>query len=209
MSQILKYGEHPDQVIEFFGDQGPLVTLIHGGYWRPVHTREHMRPLGEKLASKGFRVASIEYRREPGKPETLFSDVNAALSKLPETIALIGFSVGGQIALVANSFAHKLILLAPITDMERTKSEALGENAVVDFFGDADLNQYDPMQRSYDAHLFLIHGDVDPRVPIEHSRDFAKAKGASLMELTDCDHMAMVDPDNLAFDLILSTLLSK
>ncbi|MBU3642417.1 MAG: alpha/beta hydrolase [Candidatus Nanopelagicaceae bacterium] len=207
--QTISYGDAIDQVIEFYNGTGPLVTLIHGGYWRPTHNREHMRALAAKLAENGFRVANIEYRRDPGSPEKLFQDVDAALSSLNGSIALIGFSVGGQLALIGKSDAHKLILLAPITDLQRTKSENLGEGAVEIFFGDCELKQFDPMQKNYDQHLYIIHGDADDRVPLEHSRDFARAKGASLMEVTGADHFAMVDPDGLAFSLILQTLLSK
>jgi pimeloyl-ACP methyl ester carboxylesterase len=207
--QTISYGDAIDQVIEFYNGTGPLVTLIHGGYWRPSHNREHMRALAAKLAENGFRVANIEYRRDPASPEKLFQDVDAALSSLNGSIALIGFSVGGQLALIGKSDAHKLILLAPITDLQRTKSENLGEGAVEIFFGDCELKQFDPMQKNYDQHLYIIHGDADDRVPLEHSRDFARAKDASLMEVTGADHFAMVDPDGLAFSLILQTLLSK
>lgn len=207
--RTLSYGEALDQVIEFYDGDGPLVTLIHGGYWRPNHNREHMRALGAKLASNGFQVANIEYRRDSNSPEKLFDDVNAALEKLPESVALVGFSVGGQLALISKSNAHKLILLAPITDLQRTKDESMGEGAVDAYFGNSDLNPYDPMLKSYDQHLFILHGDSDTRVPLSHSRDFAKAKGAALMEISGADHFAMVDPDGLAFELILQTLLSK
>lgn len=207
--RTISYGDALDQVIEFYDGDGPLVTLIHGGFWRPHHTREHMRALASKLSKSGFQVANIEYRRDPGNPQKLFDDVDTALSKLPDSIATIGFSVGGQLALVSKSSAHKLILLAPITDLARTERENLGEGAVGVFFGENNLDTYDPMLREYDQHLFLIHGDSDNRVPLEHSRDFAKAKGASLMEVTGGDHFAMVDPESIAFELILHCLLSK
>ena len=207
--QTISYGEAVDQVIEFYNGSGPLITLIHGGYWRTTHNREHMRALAAKLSENGFRVANIEYRRDPGNPEKLFQDVDAALSKLTESVALIGFSVGGQLALIGKSNAHKLILLAPITDLQRTKREQLGEGAVESFFGDSELNQFDPMQKNYDQHLYIIHGDADNRVPLEHSRDFARIKKASLMEIAGADHFAMIDPNGLAFSLILQTLLSK
>ena len=207
--QVITYGEHPDQLIEFYNGDGPLVTLIHGGYWRPVHTREHMRALGAKLAANGFRVANIEYRREPGNPDALFDDVNKALEQLTDSVALIGFSVGGRIAMVSKSSAHKLILLAPVSDLNRTQVEGLGDGAVEAFFEGSDFSKYDPMKKDYDQHLYIIHGDSDQRVPLAHSRDFAKVKGASLMEITGGDHFAVIDPDGLAFDLILSTLLSK
>lgn len=207
--QVISYGESVDQIIDLYDGEGPLVTLIHGGYWRPVHNREHMRALAGKLVAHGFKVANIEYRRDPGNPGKLFDDVNKALEKLTESIALVGFSVGGQIALVSQSAAHKLILLAPITDLHRTKEENLGEGAVETFFGETNLSPFDPMLKDFDQHLFIIHGDNDDRVPLEHSRDFAKIKGASLMEISGADHFAMVDPDGLAFDLILQALLSK
>ena len=207
--QVVSYGESIDQVIDIYTGNGPLVTLIHGGYWKPMHNREHMRALAGKLVSHGFKVANIEYRRDPGNPQKLFDDVNAALEKLSESVALIGFSVGGQIALVSKSAAHKLILLAPITDLNRTKVENLGEGAVDAFFGNIELSPFDPMLKDYEQHLYLIHGDSDDRVPLEHSRDFAKAKGAALMEISGADHFAMVDPDGLAFELVLQALLSK
>jgi acetyl esterase/lipase len=207
--QVISYGDSVDQIIDLYQGDGPLITLIHGGYWRPVHTREHMRALAGKLVTHGFKVANIEYRRDPGNPEKLFNDVNLDLEKLTESMALIGFSVGGQIALVSKSKAHKLILLAPITNLQRTKDEHLGEGAVDIFFGDRELSPFDPMIKKYEQHLYLIHGDADDRVPLEHSRDFAKAKGAALMEIAGADHFAMVDPDGLAFELILQTLLSK
>ena len=206
---LTPYGEHPDQVIDFLGVDGPLVTLTHGGYWKPVHTREHMQPLAAALVQKGFRVANIEYRREPGNPKATLDDVNSALKQLEESIAIIGFSVGGQLALIAESRVHKLILLAPVTDLERTKRERLGEDAVINAFGDIELAEFDPMQRSYDAHLYIIHGDADDRVPLSHSRDFAKSKGASLMEVSGGDHFAMINPESLAFEFILQSLVTK
>ena len=207
--RTISYGDALDQIIDFYDGDGPLVTLIHGGYWRPAHTRVHMRALAGKLASKGFQVANIEYRRDLDNPNKLFEDVNSALANLTESIALIGFSVGGQLALISKSKAHKLILLAPITDLQRTKDENLGDGAVAAYFGELDLMDFDPALKSYDQHLYILHGDADDRVPIEHSRDFAKSKGASLMEISSADHFAMVDPDGMAFDLVLHVLLSK
>lgn len=203
---LVPYGAHPDQVIDLIGQTGPLVTLIHGGYWKTMHTREHMTPLAEALVKAGFKVANIEYRREPGNPETTLSDLNLALSKLTDSVAIIGFSVGGQLALISSHQVHKLILLAPVTDLERTKREHLGEDAVVNAFGDLPLEKYDPMKREYSSHLYLIHGDADDRVPIQHSRDFAKAKNASLMEISGGDHFEMINPQSMVFELILNIL---
>ena len=206
---VLTYGNEPDQLIEFFGTSGPTVVTIHGGYWRSIHNREHMRAFAAKLADFGFRVANIEYRREALSPHKTINDINEALKLLNNPVAAIGFSVGGQLALVSTeNFAtiRKLILLAPITDLQRAKNEALGENAVVAFFGEQKLDSYDPMNREYNSEIVLIHGDTDQRVPIEHSRDFAKLKGVTLIELSGVDHFGVIDPNGRSFELVLEFL---
>lgn len=206
--RVIKYGSDADQLIEFFGDTGRLVAMIHGGYWRVKHNREHMRALSAKLLENGFQIANIEYRRDPNNPNQTFEDVTKALETLETLDAIIGFSVGGQLALLNSKFVHKVILLAPVTDLVRTRTEELGEGAVSEFFGDLDLQEFDPMNRNYDSHLYIVHGDSDKRVPIIHSRDFAKAKGASLMEISGADHFDVIDPEGIAAELTLKILRS-
>ncbi|MDH6630035.1 acetyl esterase/lipase [Streptomyces sp. LBL] len=101
------YGDHPDQVIDFYAPHGgtgpggpaPLVVLLHGGAWRAPYDRRHLSPFADFLARRGFGVASVEYRRggedaDEGQsggrsgpvagrwPDT-FDDVAAALDALP------------------------------------------------------------------------------------------------------------------------------
>ena len=66
--------------------------------------------------------------------------------------------------------------------------------------------QVQAMNKKYGAHLYIIHGDADDRVPIQHSRDFAKLKGASLMEIPGADHFEVINPESIAFELILQLL---
>ncbi|MFE0255996.1 alpha/beta hydrolase [Streptomyces sp. NPDC059010] len=68
---IASYGDHPDQVIDFYaprgesgpGGQAPLVVLLHGGAWRARYDRRHVTPFADFLARRGFAVANVEYRR--------------------------------------------------------------------------------------------------------------------------------------------------
>jgi acetyl esterase/lipase len=100
------YGDHPDQVIDFYaprteaipGVLAPLVVVVHGGAWRAPYDRRHISPFADFLARRGFAVASLEYRRgsaipaQGGSgpvagrwPET-FDDVAAALDALPALV---------------------------------------------------------------------------------------------------------------------------
>ncbi|MGW0755892.1 alpha/beta hydrolase [Streptomyces sp. NPDC002814] len=67
------YGDHPDQVIDFYaprtpqpaipGVLAPLIVILHGGAWRAPYDRRHMTPFADFLARRGFAVANVEYRR--------------------------------------------------------------------------------------------------------------------------------------------------
>ncbi|MDV9170536.1 alpha/beta hydrolase, partial [Streptomyces sp. W16] len=65
------YGDHPDQVIDFYaphgervpGEPAPLVVVLHGGAWRAPYDRRHITPFADFLARRGFAVANVEYRR--------------------------------------------------------------------------------------------------------------------------------------------------
>ncbi|MFI7408610.1 alpha/beta hydrolase family protein [Streptomyces sp. NPDC049627] len=111
---IASYGDHPDQVIDFYAPRGetgpggpaPLVVLLHGGAWRAPYDRRHVTPFADFLARRGFAVANVEYRRGaaddaaagrngagPGEggpvagrwPQT-FDDVAAAVDALPALV---------------------------------------------------------------------------------------------------------------------------
>lgn len=72
------YGPHPDQVIDFWFPEdpatdpatvnAPLVTLVHGGFWRERYDRHHLSPLAAYLARVGYPVALLEYRRVSAGP---------------------------------------------------------------------------------------------------------------------------------------------
>nr|WSY53038.1 alpha/beta hydrolase [Streptomyces sp. NBC_00886] len=109
------YGDHPDQVIDFYaprgervpGEEVPLVVVLHGGAWRAPYDRRHLTPFADFLARRGFAVANVEYRRGAALPAQAgasgsavggaagpvagrwpdtFDDISAALDALPALV---------------------------------------------------------------------------------------------------------------------------
>ncbi|MEU8587075.1 alpha/beta hydrolase [Streptomyces sp. NPDC048664] len=110
------YGDHPDQVVDFYAARGvepagpagaaPLVVVLHGGAWRSPYDRLHISPFADFLARGGFAVANVEYRRgalipaqadgcaaesggtapAAGRWPDTFDDVATALDALPDLV---------------------------------------------------------------------------------------------------------------------------
>lgn len=155
MATTLRYGAHPDQVVDVLAPSGAprgAVVLLHGGYWRAQFTRGLMEPLAQDLQARGWWVANVEYRRlraeepgstrggeRPGAWPTSLVDARAALGTVREHLRRsgpglpevgVGHSVGGQLALLTAHQVDAVVALAPVTDLVRTREERLGEDAV-------------------------------------------------------------------------------
>ena len=110
----------------------PCVIVIHGGSWAGGDSQQ-LPELNSYLATKGYNVASINYRMAPKwQTPAPVEDVEAALNYLrahseelhitPGKFVLLGRSAGAQIALLA---AYTL------------KDPSI--KAVIDFYGPADM----------------------------------------------------------------------
>lgn len=225
MRTLQAYGDHRDQVIEWSLPQRRprgVSVLVHGGYWRARFTRELMVPLATDLAAQGWVVANVEYRRggEGGGLPATMEDVAAAMAAVARTraeqawpgpLVSIGHSVGGQLALLtAGSPAYEVdavVALAPVTDLIRTRAEGLGDGAVAELIPltpQESLELYavgSPLSNlPVGRPVLVVHGDVDSRVPLAHSRDYVQAARRSgdevgLWVLPGVDHLALIDPD--------------
>lgn len=164
------YGPHPEQ----WGDlhlpdapdaaRGavPVVTLVHGGYWRSIWAADLMEALCADLTARGFAAWNLEYRRPDlhGWDATT-ADIAAGLAALPamaasetttlpgavsgegvmldlDRVAVVGHSAGGQLALRAAADGAGVALavsLAGVLDLEEGDRRHLSSGAVAAALG--------------------------------------------------------------------------
>jgi acetyl esterase/lipase len=155
----VRYGDRPDHVADVWlpapsspdaSQTNPLVIVIHGGFWRSGYGRSIVAPMSAALATEGFAVAAIEYRRTGatglgagGWPMTT-DDVRAAVQGVPTLVdevagrhtgptLLIGHSAGGHLALWAGSQAQVrdlagVVSLGGVCDLARADELWLGRS---------------------------------------------------------------------------------
>lgn len=232
---LRRYGHDPDQFVTMQlpgtgRHQRGLAVLIHGGYWRAKVDATVMLPMAEVLLQQGWAVVNIEYRRGPASQWPVPSrDVSKAVglaqklrasSKIAGPMILIGHSVGGQLALLNAQEVDGVVALSPVTDVERTYEEGLGDRAAQEYF------QVSPRERpelyrsasplrqpSPNAAVLIVHGANDDRVPVEHSRAYAKvlAQNGAMVQFTEyprLGHMQIIAPDSLHWPETFSWMAS-
>lgn len=191
------YGPSASQTVEWLETTRPnrrtLVIALHGGFWRARYGLEHLRPFCAALASEGYAVASLEYRRlgeaGAGWPGTL-EDVESALASVAERAAtlhlsgavLVGHSAGGQLALWAASrraasFRGRLpllgvVALAAVSDLVEASRLNLSGGVVCEFLGGPPEQVPTRYREASPVELLplgvptvLVHGTADEDVP--------------------------------------------
>ena len=212
--RILRYGDHADQWVELWSPSGEsrgTVVLIHGGYWRAPFTAALMRPLVPDFLERGWTVANMEYRRGADGWHATSADLAGALASAraisPDApLAIVGHSVGGQLALLGSSEGDAVVALAPVTDIVRGHHERIGDGAVAEFFHESPEANPDVLRRASPIwhapsprDVLVVHGADDARVPVAHSRDYVTSvqeHGARIdyLELPELSHLDAIAP---------------
>jgi acetyl esterase/lipase len=159
------YGPDPSQFADLHlptAQQRPgTVVLIHGGWWGPNYGADNLDGVAADLATRGWVVWNIEYRRlglAGGYPSTL-EDAAAAIDYLAtladadtDRVVAIGHSAGGHLATWAagrgklavgapgaEPAVHLagVISLAGVLDLGAAARQKSGNGAVIDFMGGA------------------------------------------------------------------------
>lgn len=214
------------------GDVVGTAVLLHGGWWRARHDLDLMDPLAGDLVGRGWRVANVEYRRVAGPDgaaapapgdvggwPTSLDDVLAALDRLAADgvdlgrAVLVGHSAGGQLALMAarERAVAGVVAQAPVTDLEASAREGLGEDGVAGFLGVApDAHGSPHRAASPVARLpigrpqLVVHAEGDARVPVAQSERYVAAAraagdGVELLRIEGGDHFTVIDPTHPAW----------
>jgi acetyl esterase/lipase len=136
-----------------------VVAILHGGFWGSQYGSDHLYGVAVDLATRGWVVWNVEYRRlgiGGGYPTTLL-DVAAAIDFLANlkdvdtsNVAALGHSAGGHLAtwvagrgelpvgapgaepVVAVS---SVISLAGVVDLRSAGRQKIGHGAAVNFMG--------------------------------------------------------------------------
>nr|BBH95795.1 hypothetical protein KTA_39940 [Thermogemmatispora argillosa] len=104
-----------------------------------------------------------------------------------------------------------VVSLAGVADLEAGWQRHLGRDAVAELLGGSPADVPERYRLASPAALLplgvpqvLIHGTADDRVPVEISRSYAEraqraGDQATLVELPDVDHFALIDPGSAAW----------
>lgn len=220
---IVTYGGHRSQYFEVWSSPSSgasdVAVLIHGGYWRERYSCDLMHPMASHLASVGWDVINLEYRRvgEVRDPwRAMAEDIETALiSSLRDcdgqSVILVGHSAGGQLALWAASLRSLpvitgVVALAPVSDLRAADRLGLSNHAVRELLGDNEEQLGGRTREASPIELLplgvaqlVVHGDADTDVPQELALayvDAATSAGDSvdMFTPTGVDHFDIIDP---------------
>ncbi|HEY6379035.1 MAG TPA: alpha/beta hydrolase [Candidatus Dormibacteraeota bacterium] len=201
----------------------PVVTLVHGGFWKRAWHADLMNALAVWLARQGLATWNVEYRRvgiRGGEGAACVGDVVAAVDSLgslagdapldASRTVLVGHSAGGHLALLAAGRAARpprgVVGLAAVSDLVGAAQAQLGDSAAQALLGGepaALAERYranSPIERlPLRTPQLLVHGVRDQAVPVSMSSLYAKRALASgddveLDILPDAGHPELIDP---------------
>ncbi|MBG9997558.1 S9 family peptidase [Pseudoalteromonas sp. NSLLW24] len=201
----------------------PAIILPHGGPW--VRDSVVFDDWAQLLAYHGYVVIQPNYRGSTGYglEHWIAGDNNWGLKKqddlddaaqylidkglaTKDKLALFGWSYGGYAAFAAsmreNNIYKCVVAGAGVSDLSRINA-TLNENRFLSILQRPTITGVSPVEQvnKVNIPILVVHGDIDSRVPVKHSRDFVSElekykKDFKYIELEDADHFS----DTLFYD---------
>jgi len=199
------------------------IVFVHGDCWINDYDVRHTHPLSTALAQAGYAVWTLEYRRvgdnDGGWPNS-YDDIKAGIAHIhpaPEfpdlPLILIGYSSGGQLALLAGAEDPSIkgvIGLAAVTDIIKfAEGDNACQAATAGFMNGTFENrseQYhaaNPAEKTPHANTVLLYGSEDDVVPAEQA---SLIKGARTVKVDGAGHVDWMHPGTEAFNVLLKTI---
>jgi acetyl esterase/lipase len=211
------------------------IVVVHGGGWRGGDKGENVAWSQWLATEHGYVVLDIQYRLAPAANwRQQVADVQSAVTWLrsrarelnvdPASVALLGRSAGGHLALlaaygwddVASPPPAGVVALYAPSDLARLYTESTDDlrHALVDVLGCPPSESPERYREASPINLagpdvpptLLVHGSWDELVPVEHSERLATALGQAgarveLIRLPMARHAFDVVPESPASQL--------
>ena len=203
------------------------IIVLHG--WAPegVPGAPRVEDTARKLSEQGYVALALSMRGWP--PSTGRDDCGTQqpddvakaadwLATLPgvnaDTIGVLGFSLGGQVALLAGGRSSRIkaiVAYFPITDIQSwratTSNAGIRDVYIPQFCGIGNENSPVNSADKIHAAVLLIHGDHDTWVPAEQSLKMREAlqkanRDVELLIIAGGDHDFTVEQNDQAWSVV-------
>lgn len=205
MARRIFYGSEDSQHGHFYpgDDAKPLITLVHGGYWRNLYTMSMESKVAKDLNDRGYPVWNVEYRRV-GEPDVKWpipgDDVLAAIDYGTDKLAKNGHIVAAHSAgatLAVWAAAQRPDLLGVISRggvldlIERGDGDQsmrllfdVGPNANQRLLKRTFAQASPVAQMPFKTPVRALHGRLDEQVPYQLSEWFLSQAQENGMDAT-------------------------
>ncbi|MDF0530018.1 prolyl oligopeptidase family serine peptidase [Tsukamurella sp. 8F] len=205
MPRRMFYGNEDSQHGHWYpGDADkPVVTLVHGGYWRNLYTMSMETAVAKDLNQRGYPVWNIEYRRvgEPGvRWPILGEDVLAAIDYADAKLAkagqiVVSHSAGSTLGVWAAAQRENLlgaVSRAGVLDLIERGDGDQSMRLLFDLAPNANLRlvkrtfaEASPVGRMpFKTPVRVLHGRKDETVPWQLAQWFCDNAQKNHMDVT-------------------------